>query len=364
MNTTTQKMPVPGLERERELSTANRRLPAEWEPQDALMLAWPHRANGWQGDMRAVEAVFVELIQATAKRQRVLLVCKDQDLLTHATQQLQNAGVPMENCVLKIAATNDVWLRDTGPIGIVENGQLKLLDFRFNAWGGKYNSSDDDQINSRLQQQDVFNCEMQSLPLILEGGSIESNGQGTLLTTKSCLLTETRNSCYDEAKLEALLKQFLGVDTVHWLQHGHIEGDDTDGHVDTLARFCPNDVIAYASCNDETDTNYTELAAMQAELQALKKTDGQAYKLVAFPIPAAKTGILGQRLACTYVNFMIINGAILCPLYDDPMDRVAMSQLQTLFPLYEIIGINALPVVEQCGSFHCLCMQLTRGTLK
>jgi agmatine/peptidylarginine deiminase len=364
MNMTTQRNPVPGLEGERELSTVTRRLPAEWEPQDALMLAWPHRANGWIGDMSAVENVFIELIRAAVARQRVLLVCKDEALLARASQCLKNANVALDTVVLKIAPTNDVWLRDTGPIGIIENGKLKLLDFRFNAWGGKYDSSDDDQINARLQQQDVFNCELQSLPLILEGGSIESNGQGTLLTTRSCLLSDTRNNGYDEHRLEDLLKHFFGVKTVQWLEHGHIKGDDTDGHIDTLARFCPNDVIAYASCNDQSDVNYAELAAMEAELQALRNTENKPYSLVAFPIPSAKIGIEGQRLACTYVNFMIINGAILCPLYDDPMDTLAMTQLQNIFPQHEIIGINALPVVEQCGSFHCLCMQLTQGTLK
>jgi agmatine/peptidylarginine deiminase len=364
MNTITKTQPTPGLERVRELSTATRRLPAEWEAQDALMLAWPHRANGWLGDMAAVDAVFVELIHATAAHQRVLLVCKDEALRAHAMPLLQAAGVALDNCTIKIAPTNDVWMRDVGPIGIIENGKLKLLDFRFNAWGGKYNSSDDDQINARLQQQGVFNCEVQSLPLILEGGSIESNGKGTLLTTKSCLLSDTRNSCYDEHRLEELLKHFLGVETVQWLEHGHIEGDDTDGHIDTLARFCPNDIIAYASCNDPSDVNYAELSAMEAELQALRKTDGTPYTLIAFPIPSAKFGMEGQRLACTYVNFMIINGAILCPLYDDPMDQHAITQLQNIFPQYEIIGINALSVVEQCGSFHCLCMQLTQGTLK
>jgi agmatine/peptidylarginine deiminase len=364
MYSSTKRQPTPGLERQRELNTPPRRLPAEWEHQDAIMLAWPHRANGWVGDMAGVDTVFVELIRAITTRQRVLLVCKDEALRQHAVALLQNANVVMDNCIIKIAATNDVWMRDVGPIGIIENGKLKLLDFRFNAWGGKYSSSDDDQINARLQQQDVFNCEMQSLPLILEGGSIESNGKGTLLTTKSCLLSDTRNSCYDEHRLEELLKHFLGVETVQWLEHGHIEGDDTDGHIDTLARFCPNDVIAYASCNNQKDVNYAELSAMETELKALKKSDGEPYTLVAFPIPSPKTGIEGQALACTYVNFMIINGAILCPLYDDPMDQLAMTQLQNIFPDHEIIGINALPVVEQCGSFHCLCMQLTQGTLK
>ncbi len=364
MNPTAQRPVTPGLEGERELTAATRRLPAEWEPQDGLMLAWPHPANGWQGDIAAVETVFVELIHATAQRQRVLLVCKDEVLRAHATQLLQNANVALANCTLRIAATNDVWVRDTGPIGIIENGTPKLLDFRFNAWGGKYNASDDDQINTRLQQQNVFACDMQSLPLILEGGSIESNGKGTLLTTQSCLLTPTRNGCYDQRRIEDLLKHFFGVDTVRWLRHGHIEGDDTDGHIDTLARFCPNDVIAYASCDDKKDVNYTELAAMQTELQTMTQANGSPYHLVALPIPSAKIGLAGQRLACTYVNFMIINDAILCPLYNDPMDAYAIKQLQMIFPQHEIIGINALPVVEQCGSFHCLCMQLTQGTLK
>jgi agmatine/peptidylarginine deiminase len=364
MSTHAKKHPIPGLERQRDLNTTHRRLPAEWEPQDAIMLAWPHRANGWVGDMSVVDNVFVELIHAITARQHVLLVCKDEALRQHAVELLQSANVAMDNCIIKIAATNDVWMRDVGPIGIIDNGKLKLLDFRFNAWGGKYSSSDDDQINARLQQQDVFKCEMQSLPLILEGGSIESDGKGTLLTTKSCLLSGTRNSCYDEHRLEDLLKHFLGVETVQWLEHGHIEGDDTDGHIDTLARFCPNDVIAYASCNDPDDVNYAELKAMETELQALRKRDGTPYTLTAFPIPSAKFGIEGQRLACTYVNFMIITGAILCPLYDDPLDQFAMTQLQNIFPHYEIIGINALPVVEQCGSFHCLCMQLPQGSLK
>lgn len=368
MSTKTQKQsrregPVPGIEGIRDLPVVNRRLPAEWEPQDALMIAWPHRANGWKGDMADVDAVFVEMVKATARHQRVLIACKDQLLHDHAAELLREAGVDMENCLLKIVATNDCWVRDTGPIGIFENGKLKLLDFRFNAWGGKYESADDDQINTRLALQGVFNCELQSLPIILEGGSIESNGKGSLLTTTSCLLTDTRNNCYDQNRIEDLLKYFFGLQTVHWLKHGHIEGDDTDGHVDTLARFCPNDTIAYASCVDETDSNFAGLAMLAQELQSLRKADGTAYRLVAFPIPSPKFDMEGNRLPCTYVNFMIINDAILCPLYDDPMDEHAMSRLKTIFPDHDIIGINALPVVEQSGSFHCLCMQLTKGTL-
>jgi agmatine deiminase len=355
---------TPGLEGTRQLQGTTRRLPAEWEPQDALMLAWPHLANGWKNDIAEIDAVFVELIRAAARFQPVLLVCKDEALRAHATVLLQQGSVNMQNCLIKTVPTDDVWMRDAGPIGITENGKLKLLDFRFNAWGGKYKSSNDDQINRRLAEQDVFACELQSVPMILEGGSIESDGKGSLLTTQSCLLTDTRNACYDQARIEQLLKQFLGVETVQWLKHGHIEGDDTDGHVDTLARFCPDDVIAYASCNDPDDVNHAELAAMEKELQAMQQADGSAYTLVAFPIPASKYDSRGKRLACTYVNFMIINGAILCPLYDDPMDEVAMSKLQSIFPEHEIIGINALPVVEQSGSFHCLCMQLTQGSMK
>ena len=209
----------------------------------------------------------------------------------------------------------------------------------------------------------VFATEMETLPIILEGGSIDTDGNGSLLTTEYCLLSPERNPQYSKAEIETLLKQQMGVEQILWLKHGYLAGDDTDSHIDTLAKFCNDNTIVYCSC-DSDDEHYQELNAMEQELQQLRNINNQPYKLVALPIPAARYDEDHHRLPATYINYLIINGAILLPVYDDPNDQIVMDRLAKIYPDLDIVPINCLTIIEQHGSLHCLTMQLPKGVLK
>jgi agmatine deiminase len=237
-----------------------------------------------------------------------------------------------------------------------------LLDFQFNAWGGKYDYKLDNQITTRLQQQGIFSVPRQSVEFVLEGGSIESDGAGTLLTTR-CLLSSSRNPGWSQQQIEQELQTELGVKRILWLHHGELAGDDTDAHIDTLARFTSVSQIAYVKCDDETDEHFTPLLKMEQELLALRTADGQPYDLVPLPLPDPVYNKQGKRLPATYANFLIINNAVLLPVYDQRKDQLAIDALQNCFPNRDIIAINCLPLIHQFGSLHCVTMQFPAGIL-
>ena len=339
-------------------------LPAEWAPQSAIMLTWPHADTDWAPILDDVERVYRDLAVAIGLRQPVLISCEDADRLPQIQAYLRNAGVPDNHVKLYQVPADDTWARDHGPITVYREGAPVLLNFRFNAWGGKFESSKDDRINGELAKQGAFgNSQVQDVDFILEGGSIESDGQGTLLTTSACLLTDTRNSEQTQQDIEANLKQLLGVQQVLWLHHGHLAGDDTDSHVDTLARICDPQTICYVRCEDETDPHYAALNAMEAELRAFRTLAGEPYRLVPLPMPTAQFGPEGDRLPATYANFLIMNDAVLVPTYGVPEDETALNILQGCFPDREIVAINCRPLIEQHGSLHCVTMQIPAGVL-
>lgn len=328
------------------------------------MLTWPHPHGDWASRLAMVEPVFDTIALEVAKREQVLIVCYDSNHLAHIERRLQTAGANMACVVLRIAPSNDTWARDHGPITVQCGNELLLLDFGFNGWGGKYGYAADNEISRRLYALDTFgDAPMQTVDMVLEGGSIEVDGSGTLLTTARCLLAPTRNPTLSRAKLEAELKQLLGLNRILWLEHGHLEGDDTDAHIDTLARYCDANTIAYVSCDDPADAHYAELKAMERELQAFTTASGQPYKLVALPWPRARFDEDGRRLPATYANFLIINGAVLVPTYQDRADAVALARLRECFPSREIVAVDCLPLVYQYGSLHCVTMQLPKGAL-
>lgn len=341
------------------------RLPAEWEPQGGVLLTWPHEDSDWAPLLARVEAVFVHISVEISRRERVLIVCRDQALRLHIQGQLDKAGAILDHIDFGIAPGNDTWARDHGPITVIDNdGAAHLLDFTFNGWGDRYPAELDNAITRTLVQQDVFgNTRCQRTDLVLEGGSIDSDGQGRILTTEACLLSPVRNPQLDRAGIEQALRQHLGARDILWLKHGALEGDDTDSHIDTLARFCDPHTIAYTHCDDPADSHYAELQAMQDELRALTGPNEQAYQLVPLPLPAAQFNANGERLPATYANFLIINHAVLVPTYGDPQDRIALERLQTCFPQRDIIAIDARPLIEQFGSLHCVTMQLPAGVL-
>jgi agmatine/peptidylarginine deiminase len=254
---------------------------------------------------------------------------------------------------------DDTWLRDSGPITLVDKAGFRLLDFRFTGWGGKFEANRDDRLIEQLDSLALFsNNTRQPIDFALEGGAIETDGAGTLLTTWRCL--HERHPDLDRTTLAERLAGWLHQDRVLWLDHGYLEGDDTDAHVDTLARFAGTDAIVFQDCNDADDPHFVELQAMAAELAALRTAGGQPYRLFALPWPQPIIDE-NRRLAASYANFLIINGAVLMPAYGDPADARAQAVLASAFPDREIVPVPCRPLIWQIGSLHCLTMQLPEG---
>jgi len=344
---------------------SERHLPAEWSPQDGIMLTWPHSHGDWAPWLTQVDQVYRQIVKAVSAYEKLLIICYDRQHQSHIEKILHQQDIELSQLLFHIVRSNDSWARDHGPITVLENTAPKLLDFGFNGWGGKYASALDDRINQSLYSQKAFtDIDIEAWPLILEGGSIDSDGQGTLLTTEQCLLTQSRNPQLDKSGVEATLKTSLGIERILWLSKGELIGDDTDSHIDMLARFCDVNTIAYSSCEDESDPHYLPLKEMAVELEAFKTAEGKPYKLVALPIPNPIHNRDGQRLPASYANFLIINQAVLLPVYGDEMDAIATQRLAGCFADRKIIGIDCRPLIEQFGSLHCISMQLPKGVLK
>jgi len=339
-------------------------LPPEWAEQSGILLTWPHDQGDWGGTLPAVEPVFVDIARHVVARERLLISCLDRSHTDHVSALLVQANVNLQQVTLYVAPSNDVWVRDHGPLTVLRDEQPCLLDFVFNGWGGKYRADLDNRISGVLHGAGAFSgAALEHIALVLEGGSIEVDGEGTLLTTSHCLLSPTRNPHLSRADIEARLASLLGADRFLWLEHGFLAGDDTDGHIDTLVRFCDARTIAYVTCDDPGDENYLGLRAMEQELKALHTRDGDPYHLVPLPSPAPKLDAEGSRLPATYANFLIINGAVLVPTYNDPADTIALERLTACFPGREIVAIPCLPLIAQLGSLHCATMQLPAGVL-
>ena len=336
------------------------RFPAEWESQSAVLVAWPHAETDWAQRLAEVEETYIALVAAITRFERALICVADEDLQTYAEARLRSARVDMGKVTFVTTEYDDTWLRDSGPISLRRaEGGFRLLDFRFTGWGGKFEASRDDLLVGALNAAGVFaDSQVQSIDFALEGGAIDTDGAGTLLTTWQCL--HERHPQRTRESLSADLARWLAQDRVLWLDHGYLEGDDTDAHVDTLARFAATDAIVFQSCDDPADSHYTELQAMGAELAALRTRDGQPYRL--FPLPWAQPIVdQGRRLAASYANFLIVNGAVLMPAYGDDADARAQAVLAEAFPDREIVPVPCRPLIWQNGSLHCITMQLPAG---
>lgn len=340
-------------------------LPPEWSAQSGVMISWPHGHSDWHAILEAVEPVYMTLARHITHHEKLLVICHDNNHAGHVTQRLQEAGADLTRVTIHIIPCNDTWTRDYGPITVLDHGCPRLLDFTFNGWGNKFPAPLDNQATRNLHRAGAFKTAgLSTIDLVLEGGSIEVDGHGTLLTTENCLLAPTRNPTLNKERIEQRLREYLGIERILWLRHGHLTGDDTDSHIDTLARFCDPHTIAYVACDDSTDEHYGNLKQMEQELLSLRDYRGEPYRLVALPWPQAKHDPDdGRRLAASYANFLIINDAVLVPTYDDDADRQALHRLQGCFPDREIIGVPCLPLIRQNGSLHCITMQLPAGVL-
>ena len=319
-------------------------MPAEWEPQSAVQLTWPHAHTDWAPILPEITAVYEEMAREISKREGLLIVTPKSVLphLSHLTSHI----FPLD--------TNDTWARDHGFITVEENGRLLLLDFCFNGWGEKFEATLDNQINRHLFEQGFVKGTYEDhLDFVLEGGSIESDGKGTIFTTECCLMAPHRNQPLTKQEIEERLKQWLGAERIVWLQHGSLIGDDTDGHIDTLVRICPNDTLLYIGGDDD----HPDLYEMEQELQTLRTLKGQPYRLLKLPLPRPIYDE-GERLPATYANYLVINGAVLVPTYAQPdLDAEALRIIGEAFPDREIVGIDCWAVIKQHGSLHCCTMQ-------
>jgi agmatine/peptidylarginine deiminase len=337
---------------------ASIQFPAEWHPQSVIQLTWPHEGTDWVGILNEVTKFYIGLSKEILKHTRLLVVCSvATEIKKHFTPSEQ------KNLILIEIESNDTWTRDHGAISVFIDGKPAIYDFGFNAWGLKFAANYDNQITSRLFEKEVFQKEVSyhnHLNFILEGGAIESDGEGTLLTTSKCLLAPNRNQPLSKNNIEEFLKETLGIKQVLWLNNGYLSGDDTDNHIDTLARFCNKDTIAYVQCTDINDEHYQELKKMEKELDAFRTLNGEPFQLI--PLPMADPVFEDDyRLPATYANFLIMDTVVLMPTYSSDKDSLAKHQLQKAFPDKEIIGIDCRVLIKQHGSLHCITMQYPKG---
>jgi len=333
-------------------------LPPEWAPQSAVMLTWPRPDGDFARSFESVEQNFFAIAVAIARFENLHVnVAHDAPGLA---ARLVAAGVPGPRLRVYAAPNDDVWARDHGPITVLRDGKPVHLDFTFNGWGNKFPAERDNALTSRLITAGAWDAPVETIDFVLEGGGIEVDGEGTLLTTERCLLAPTRNPRLDQAGIEQVLKDKLGVKRILWLKHGDLLGDDTDGHIDTIARYCDARTIAYQACDDRADPHYADLQAMAQELAALRDFEGRPYKLVPLPLPAAiHDPDDGRRLPAGYPNFLILNGAVLVPVYGDAKnDAIAVERLRPCFPGRVVLPIECRALIHQYGSLHCVTMQI------
>lgn len=316
------------------IETKRYRMPAEWEPQSCVQLTWPHRDTDWAPMLDEVTRTYETMAEEIRRREPLIIV-----------------GPP----------SNDTWARDHGFITLlpIDGGEPLLLDFCFNGWGEKFPADLDNAINRRLYDAGTIRGQyVDCLDFVLEGGSIESDGEGTLFTTSCCLLAPHRNQPMNREQIEQRLKQTLCVSRVLWIDYGQLTGDDTDGHIDTLVRIAPDHTLLYVSCDDPADEQYDGLRLMEQQLRSFRTMQGEPYRLLALPMPHPIYDADGQRLPATYANFLVVNGAVLCPTYGQPLlDRRAMDIISQAFPGRDIVGIDCRTLIRQHGSLHCCTMQ-------
>lgn len=336
-------------------------LPAEWEPQSGVMLTWPHEETDWQPYLEEINETYLQMAEAIARREKLLVVTPHAEEIKEKLSE-RLGKTEMRNVRVVELPTNDTWARDHGFITLRNaDGCPILLDFCFNGWGEKFDAGHDNEINRSLMK--IFGCEEKyenRLDFVLEGGSIESDGCGTIFTTTSCLLAPHRNQPMTREQIDLRLREMLRAERIIWIEHGQLAGDDTDGHIDTIVRPCARDTILYIRCDDPSDEHYTDFKEMELQLQGLRTTEGKPYKLLPLPFPDPIYHD-GERLPATYANFLIINGAVLVPTYGQPKnDAKALETLQMAFPDREMIPIDSTIITRQHGSIHCCTMQFPK----
>lgn len=344
------------------------RLPAEWEKQSGVQLTWPDETTPWY-ELEKVQECYVRIASAVLEHENLMIVTASVENAKKRIEEIASSlGIAIDMDVIRFheCEINDTWARDHGGISVYgDNGEKYVYDFVFNGWGLKFASDKDNRITHNIFFDNAFNEDVMCVdmrPFVLEGGSIDTDGQGTMLTTRECLCSLNRNEYLEQDEIEGELKHVFGLERVIWLEHGQISGDDTDSHVDIMARFCSPDTIAYTKCYDEADENFAELDAMEKQLESLRTLDGRPYNLVPLPLPEPMF-LDDYRLPASYANFLIINGAVLVPGAGSQTDEVARERLQSVFQGREVKVIDCRPLLSGHGSLHCVTMQFPEGWL-
>lgn len=359
---------------------SKRRLPAEWEKQAAVLLSFPRPDGDYGAFAEAAARQHLNLCATICQVCPVILVASDLAFFKAVYEELASPSAGNENgsalyrngradlsitqfghplFVIELAG-DDVWARDFGPISVIEDQEIKMIDYVFNGWGGKYNAELDNTVTSRLINAGIIKpATFQQSKLVLEGGSIESDGAGTVMSTRKCLLHPGRNPGLSEAEILTILRRDLGAEQVLMLSSGHLENDDTDAHIDTIARFAPGGRIVYQGCQDPQDVHYADFQRMAKELAAFADTSGKAYQLYELPWPPPTYSREdGRRLPASYANFLVINGMVICPAIHKKSDPEAKAVLERAFPDHLVKFVAADYLLEQHGSVHCLTMNI------
>ena len=346
-------------------------LPAEWTEQSGIQLTWPHQNTDWEPYLADITQTFIQLAHEISKQEKLVIAAQYPDNVKRILQE-NLSQESLDNVHIYACPNNDTWARDHAALTLMpikgtsqQANEPLLLDFKFNGWGEKFDWENDNCISKSLFEQQAFNGTIESFEdFVLEGGSIESDGEGTIMTTSFCLLAPNRNQPMNQTDIEKLLLHHFNAKRVVWLHHGSLLGDDTDGHIDTIVRLCPNDTIVYQGCDDEQDEQFTDFKLLEEELQQLKTLDGKSYRLLKLPMPDTMYEE-DDRLPATYANFVILNRSVIVPTYGNKIkDAEAARILQLAFPEKEIVCIDATTVVKQHGSLHCLTMQYPYGVIK
>lgn len=334
----------------------------EWTEVEAVMMALPHRDTDWAYMLDKVRSLYLRIV-STLTENDVFVV-----LLTDSSADAEELFSTVDHRRLLIIEVpfNDTWTRDYGPIGVIRGERNRLIDFGFNGWGLKFASDRDNLVNLRLTEKCIIlpDTYRNERSFILEGGSLETDGEGTLLTTSRCLLSPNRNGGLTKQEIADRLTRSLGTDHILWLDYGYLAGDDTDSHIDTLARMAPGNTILFVGCRDMDDEHFEELLKMRAQLSMFRTPEGLPYNLIELPLPDPIHDEEGNRLPATYSNYLIINDKIFVPTYNQPKnDTLACHTIQVAFPDHRIIGIDCCELIQQHGSLHCATMQIPKGFL-
>lgn len=338
------------------------RLVPEWQRQDAIIIVWPHPYSDWIDNLVAIEKTYLELTYCISRHQRLILVAHDAVHELHIRHRLEGQSINSGNITFTTIPTDDVWIRDYGPICTVSDNGLNVLDFVFDGWGQKYRHEQDNAFNARLIKRSGLKGLHSHVDQVLEAGNIEINGRGELLCSSLCFRRNGDIPDFDTGQLEKKFAAWFGSVETYWIDDVRLQGDDTDGHIDTLARFCTDDVMVYSAPGHKNDANNEALKQLAMQLHSIKKRNNKI-ELVPLPLPDP-IFLSGKQLPASYTNFLITNKSVLVPTFNDKRDGHALKVLEELLPTREIVEIDSTVLIQQRGGLHCATMQLPENILE